>query len=124
MKNAILLLLAMALVGGCASTKGSKAVSLAGDWNYSITGTPDGDFTGVMKVTQQDKAYKSVLGARGQEMPLEKFAYNPETKKVTGELYYSGTLVSLDATLEGDAMSGSMSAGGMDFPFKATRVKK
>ena len=42
---------------------------------------------------------------------------------MTGEVYYNGTPVLFDAVMEGEALNGTMSAGGMNFPFKATRKK-
>lgn len=123
MKNLIFVFVALMIVS-CATTKTSKvAVSPAGAWDYSITGTPEGDFNGVMNVTQQDKLYNAKLNAGGSELAIENFTWNEDSKKVGGVLYYSGTPVYLDALLNGDEMSGSMSAGGMNFPFKATRKK-
>jgi hypothetical protein len=124
MKN-LLFVLAAFLIVSCATTKTSKVaeVTPAGDWDYKITGTPEGDFSGIMNVTNANDVYAAKFNANGNEMAFEKFSYNKETKKVSGEFYYSGTSVLFDALLNGDEMTGDMSAGGMSFPFKATRKK-
>jgi hypothetical protein len=123
MKKLLIVFVAFVLAS-CATTKTSKVeITPEGNWDYSITGTPEGDFNGVMNVTTLDKTYSAKLNASGSELPIENFAYEKESKKVTGELYYSGTPVAFDAILSGDEMTGSMSAGGMSFPFKATRKK-
>lgn len=49
--------------------------------------------------------------------------YDKSTMKMSGEFDYSGTLVLFDAVMVGDEINGSMSAGGMGFPFKGTRKK-
>jgi hypothetical protein len=123
MKSLIFVFVAL-MIASCASTKTSKVViTPAGNWDYSITGTPEGDFNGVMSIVAQDKVYTAKMNASGSELPIEKFTWDEATKKVGGELYYSGTSVLFDATLAGEEMIGTMSAGGMNFPFKATRQK-
>jgi hypothetical protein len=109
MKSLIFVFVAL-IIASCASTKNTKVViTPAGNWDYSITGTPEGDFSGVMIIVAQDKIYTAKLNGSGGELG--------------GELYYSGTSVLFDATLAGEEMVGTMSAGGMNFPFKATRQK-
>lgn len=121
----LLIIFAAFLIVSCATTKTAKVaeVTPAGAWDYKITGTPEGDFEGIMNIANTNDAYTAKLTAGGNELPLEKFTYNKDTKKVGGELYYSGTSVLFDAVLNGDEMVGDMSAGGMSFPFKATRKK-
>ena len=124
MKNTLYFLLVILVLSSCATTKtASVQINPTGDWNYSITGTPEGDFSGIMTVGRNAEAFTAKMTANGAELPLENFAFNDETKKVTGLLYYSGTPVSLDALLNGEEMTGFMSAEGMNFPFKATRKK-
>lgn len=122
MKIIALLFIAL-IISSCATTKTAKAPSPAGNWDYTISGTPEGDFVGVMTIAEIDKALSAKLNSSGNELPIEKFAYDKETKKMTGEVYYNGTPVLFDAVMEGEALNGTMSAGGMNFPFKATRKK-
>ena len=124
MKNTLYFLLGILMLSSCATTKtASVQINPTGNWDYSITGTPEGDFGGLMTVGRSSDAFTAKMIANGAELPLENFTYNEATKKVSGLLYYSGTPVSLDALLNGEEMTGFMSAEGMNFPFKATRKK-
>ncbi len=124
MKNTLYFLLGILMLSSCATTKtASVQINPTGNWDYSITGTPEGDFGGLMTVGRSSDAFTAKMIANGAELPLENFTYNEATKKVSGLLYYSGTPVSLDALLNGEEMTGLMSAEGMNFPFKATRKK-
>ncbi|MCW5912054.1 MAG: hypothetical protein KIT62_13350 [Cyclobacteriaceae bacterium] len=122
MKNYFYLIVLVSLVSGCASTKiVSKIPSAAGDWDYSISGTPQGDFKGVMTIAEVERVLTAKLISDGSDLPIEKFVYSKETQKMSGELFYSGALVLFDAVLNGDQIDGTMSTSGMSFPFKATR---
>ncbi|MBX2899571.1 MAG: hypothetical protein KF775_07970 [Cyclobacteriaceae bacterium] len=123
MKNKISLLVLVLALAACAVTKTtSNAPSPTGNWDYTITGTPEGDFKGQMAVTETDKILKAKLGGNGIDLPIEKFAFDAVTQKLTGEFWYGSTQVYMDVTMNGDQMAGTVSAGGMTFPFKATRV--
>ncbi len=123
MKNLIFVFVVL-IIASCASTKTSKIViTPAGNWDYIITGTPEGDFSGVMSITTQDKTFSAKMNASGSELTINNFTFDEATKKVAGDLDYSGTTVLFDALLNGEEMVGAMSAGGMNFPFKATRKK-
>jgi hypothetical protein len=123
MKSILVLAAGLLIFSSCATTKMSKSPSPTGDWDYSVTGTPEGDFTGLMTIAQVEQKYTAKFKLSGYDTNLDKFLYDSKTKKMTGEFYYSGTLVIFTGLLEGDAISGSMSAGGSDYPFKATRKK-
>lgn len=124
MKHSILYVFVILFLVACSSTKTmAPIVTPAGNWDYSVTGTPDGDFKGVLNVTSAGEAYSGKMITSAGEVPLEGFAYNKETKKVTGQVPYNGFMVDLDAIMAGDELAGTMSAGGMSFPFKATRKK-
>lgn len=118
-------LCAALLLSACVTTQTSstREPSPVGQWDYSITGTPQGDFSGVMTVEEVNQALTTKLSSNGSDLPIEKFVYDKATKKMSGEFDYSGTPVQMDAVMEGDLITGTMSAGGMAFPFKATRKK-
>ena len=123
MKYLFYLALAALILTSCASAKLAKAPSPTGNWDYTISGTPEGDFTGVMTIAEVDKILTAKMVSGGTELTIEKFTYDKETKKLAGELDYSGTPVLFDAVMTDDQLTGAMSAGGMGFPFKATRKK-
>lgn len=123
MKNLLYIFVGLLLLSSCASTKTSKAPSPAGKWDYTITGTPEGDFSGVLTISEVDKTYSAIMASSAGDLPIDKYLYDKETKKMSGEFYYSGALVLFDAVLAVDQIDGAMSTSGMSFPFKATRKK-
>ncbi len=123
MKPVFYFILSLLIFSSCASTKTSKAPSPTGMWDYSITGTPEGDFNGVMTINEVDKMHTAKLALNGGELTIEKFIYNKENKKMSGEFDYQGTPVYFDAVLIENDIDGGVAAGGMTFPFKATRKK-
>lgn len=94
-----------------------------GSWDYTITGTPNGDYSGVLTVSMEGDNYSAVLKSQEGELTLDKTKYDKSTKKLTGVFDYQGTPVDFESTTEGDAMKGWVSAGGGSFPFNATRKK-
>jgi hypothetical protein len=123
MKKLFVFVIAVIVLTSCATTKTSKVVTPAGNWDYSITGTPEGDFFGALVITSQDKIFTAKMNARGNELAFNKFTWDAATKKVGGEFNYSGYTVYFDATVAGEEMAGTMSAEDATFPFKATRKK-
>ncbi len=123
MKHSILYVFVILILASCASTKTMAPITPVGDWDYSITGTPEGDFKGVLNITSTGEVYTAKMISSNGTVPLEKVTYNKDTKKITGEIPYNGFMVALDATLNGDELIGGTEAGGMTFPFKATRKK-
>ena len=122
MKNySAAIFIAFALTACVASKTTSKAPSPTGSWDYTITGTPQGDFKGVMIVTEVDKVVTAKLITDGAELSIDKFVFNKETLKMSGEFDYSGALILFDGLLATNEITGSMSTSGMNFPFKATR---
>lgn len=130
MKKILLSIIVLFLIASCSTTKTAStassskpALTPAGEWDFSIKETPEGDFTGIMTVNQAEKNYTAKLTTMGNDLPFERFTWDESNMKVGGELYYGGTSVTLDATLAEEEMSGFMSTSGMSFPFKATRKK-
>ncbi len=124
MKNLLFFALCALVLSSCASTKSaSTAPSPAGNWDYSITDTPQGNFNGILVIEQVNDTYTAKLTGDTGDLPIQKYAYDKATMKMTGEFDYSGTPVIFDAVMAGDEINGSMSAGGTPFPFKATRKK-
>jgi hypothetical protein len=129
MKKIIIVMAALVMLAACSTTKTASTASApakitpAGEWDYSIKETPEGDFTGLLSVTEQDKTFSAKMNANGYDMAFEKFNWDEANKAATGEFYYSGMSVFFSAKLEGEEMKGTVSAGGMEFPFLATRKK-
>ncbi len=143
MQYKLIYAIAIIILTSCATTKTTSTVTTAqattpsiaapastvvstvilGEWDYTVTGTPDGDFKGVLNISSSANTYAAKMISATGEVPVEKFAFVKETNKISGEVPYNGMSVGLDATLAGDQLTGTMFAGGMDFPFSATRRK-
>ncbi len=123
MKNLIFVFVALLSIS-CTSTKTSKGViTPSGNWDFTVTGTPDGNFTGLMSIVSENNLYSAKLTASGSEIIIYKFTWDEPTKKVGGEFNYSGYTVLLNAAMAEEEITGIMSAEGMNFPFKATKKK-
>ena len=124
MNKVLLIASCILLLAACATTKVSKKITPVGEWDYSIKNTPQGDFSGIMIVSLQDNVYSAKLNSDGGELPFEKCGWDAATKTITGMFYYSGTPIDFTAVLNGEELTGTMAAGGGEFPFAATRIKK
>jgi hypothetical protein len=116
MKKLLYFVAVVALLSSCAPGP-------IGAWNYTVTGTPEGDFAGVMEIAKKENGYSAKMKSRGSETVFNTFSYSDKTKKAEGSFDYSGTPINFQAQLNKDQLNGAMSTGGMDFPFKATRKK-
>lgn len=111
----------IAFLTSCASTKSAKENSPAGEWEYSIKGTPEGDFTGIMTITKTETGYSGQLGTSQGTLPFSSTKYSKEGNKVEAEFEYSGMPVSLVGTIVGTSMTGTVSTSGYDFPLTANK---
>lgn len=124
MKKYFVLAITALLITSCATTRLHKAaITPAGHWDYAITGTPEGDFFGVISIVSQDKTYSGKMMASGSELVINNFSWDETNSKVGGDFNYSGYQVYLDAVMTGEELNGSVSTEGMSFSFKATRKK-
>lgn len=121
--------------GSCSSTKkttASKPASTAapvatvaqastyeGTWNYSIAGTPDGDFKGDMVITKEADAYKGTIEASGQKVNINQFIIKDNA--LSGNFEYNGMLVNITGTFAGNDLTGKVEAQGYAFPLTAKK---
>ncbi|NJM24881.1 MAG: hypothetical protein HC859_04540 [Bacteroidia bacterium] len=116
-------LLLCVLLSACATVKTAKIPGPEGEWDYAITGTPNGDYSGVMAITNANNALAGVLRTSDGDAPLNNLVYKAEEKKLEGEFDYNGMTVVLSGIVEGDAFKGTVSTGGYEFPMTAARKK-
>lgn len=113
------------VMASCATVKTKKVViTPVGDWDYTITGTPNGDYAGVLSIVEKESVLSAVMKTNEGELPFNSAGFDKVTNIVTGKFTYQGTDLVFNATLAGEEMTGTISTGGYGFPFKATRKAK
>lgn len=95
----------------------------AGNWDYSVTGTPQGDYSGILIVSSGKEGYTAKLTGATGDVPFEKFVWDKKQSKATGNFYFSGIPLTFSATIDKDNMKGNISTGDMEFPLNANRKK-
>lgn len=111
------------LLSACATVKTAKIPGPEGEWDYSITGTPNGDYAGVMAITKNESSYTGSLNTSEGSTPLTNLSYKPEEKKLEAEFDYNGMTILLTGLVNGDVFDGTVSTGDYQFPMKGTRKK-
>ena len=124
MKKLLCLLFSVLALATCSPMKPTPA----GQWDYQVLETPEGDVTGTLTITGPNadpKSFSVLMKANGSELAMDRFSFDSETNKIDGEFIYSGMKVKVDAKQHesGDEITGAMWVSGLDFPFKATRKK-
>jgi hypothetical protein len=94
-----------------------------GVWKYSVTGTPQGDYSGNLTISKAPTGYAAKMDGTGSEIAFNKFSFNKKTKQADGDFDFSGLTIFMSAKLNKDEMKGNMSTSGMEFSFSATRKK-
>jgi hypothetical protein len=114
-------LILIILVSACAASK--VAIAPVGTWDYSIKGTPNGDYLGDCIVALAEGKYSVRIKTKDGDIDLRDPQFDKAAKKLTGNFDYQGTTVFFESITNGDTMTGSLMAGGSSFPFNATRKK-
>ena len=116
MKKIISLITVCFLITSCAPGP-------VGVWNYSVTGTPQGDYAGIMTINKAGQGYTAMMTVLKNETPFNKFTYTKKSKKADGDFDFSGVNILFSAQLNKELLKGTMSTSGLEFPFTATRKK-
>ncbi|HOX81604.1 MAG TPA: hypothetical protein PLJ60_03200 [Chryseolinea sp.] len=124
MKKIVFLFLVITLAS-CATVKTKQvAITPVGDWDYTITGTPNGDYAGVLSVAEKESALSATMKSGEGEIPFTNFSFDKTTNIAAGNFNFQGTDLVFNATVVGETMTGTIATGGYGFPFKATRKAK
>jgi hypothetical protein len=105
----------------CATNKASGP-SYVGKWKYEVPEMPGDDNTGVLVISKVDDAYKCMaLTDYGNEQVMENF--DIQDGKIIASYDSQGTLVEVSGTIDGNAITGTISAQGMTLDWSATKVE-
>jgi len=111
--------LAIIWLAGCASSK-SMAYDPSGNWNYTVTGTPNGTVEGTMTITKNGDSYSGELQSPIGSTNLNNLKIEGQT--LSADFYYSGTEIQMSGTFDGDSFDGEVAAGYDSFDITANRA--
>ena len=123
---AIVFLVAGGLAAGCASTAKMAAPTPAGEWDYTILNTPQGDATGTLMISSDAGAYGGDISSEmlNQVVSMTDVAFQDSTFMFKATFDAGGQLIDTSSrmTLNGDMMKGMMEVAGFgEFEITATR---
>jgi len=118
--SAVCSVMVLSLCFSCAST--NVAISPVGEWNVTVSGTPYGEMTGKLLVSGNAKALKAIIKIQGEEITMDRYTHDSKTGESSGAFFFQGNSVSYSGKQSDSSLTGTMSAGGMDFPVKGVRI--
>lgn len=114
------------LAAGCASTAKMAAPSPAGEWEYIVLNTPQGDATGTMMIDTEGGVYSGEIALEmlNQVVAMTDVAYLDSTFMFKATFDADGQMIDTATrmTLNGNMMTGKMDVTGFgEFVINATR---
>ena len=119
-------ILAGGLVAGCASSAKMVAPSPAGEWDYVVLNTPQGDATGTLMINAEEGVYSGEIALEmlNQVVSMTDVAFTDSTFTFKATFDADGQLIDTASrmTLNGNMMKGMMDVTGFgQFEINATR---
>jgi hypothetical protein len=104
----------------CAGTK--NAWTPVGNWDYTVSDTPNGDTFGTLIVSEEAGSYTGKLRSPEYgDAVISKFALD-ENNSLSGTFEMAGLELNISGTFEGDVFTGTIDAGyNGSFPIVANR---
>ena len=118
MKKYLSILLVGFVAFSCASV-----YSPAGNWDYVVAGTPNGDVSGTLILTETDGIYTGMFNSDMGELELENVKYSEE-EGLSASFWIQGMELYMKGTFEGDAFTGEIDGGPQmgSWPMTAKRI--
>jgi len=125
--STLLVILAGFIWAGCATTKTASTskttapaeASYAGDWDYTVADTPNGDVSGVMVLTKTEAGYEGKMESDMGELVLNDLTIVDNKLKATFEV--QGMELEVAGTFEGSVYKGTVGLDDNVFPMNATK---
>ena len=118
MKKYLLILFVAILGYGCAAV-----YTPAGNWDFMVAGTPNGDVPGNMVITETEGVFTGKFVSDMGDMPLENLVYSEE-EGLSCSFYYQGMEFAITGTFMEEAFTGTVDGGPQvgSWPMTAERV--
>ncbi len=118
MKKYFLILLVSVTAFGCAAV-----YTPAGNWDYVVLGTPNGDVEGTLILTETDGVYSGKFISDQGDLDLENITYSEENP-FSCTFWYQDMEFSMTGTFEGDTFKGTVDGGPQigSWPMTANRA--
>ncbi len=122
MKNLYLVFTVIGLLifASCASTKKIADPTL-GAWDYTVSGTPNGDVSGTMLIAKEGETYMGSLEGDAGKIELRDVEITDNQMK--SKFSYQGYTMDLEGTFTDDTFEGKVVYDYYTtFPVKATKI--
>lgn len=119
-QRVLIFMIAIFIAYGCASTKKVADVSI-GEWDYLLTGTPDGDATGTFTIAKDGDSYTGALHTAQGDTDLNNVVVTDGD--LVCDFEFMGYTIDMTGKFAGDAFTGKCSVEYNDFPMTAVRKK-
>ena len=118
-----ILMISFMLIWSSCATKKASGPSYVGKWKYEVPEMPGGDNTGVLVVSKEGEAYKCMyITDSGNEQVMDNFDIQDD--KIIASYDEQGTAVEVLGTIEGNTITGTISAQGMTLDWSAVKVEQ
>lgn len=102
----------------CAPSRKAADISV-GSWNYTVTGTPNGDVSGYFMITKEGVNYTGSINSNQGSIPFKTISIADRNLSATFD--YSGYAARMNGTFQGNAFAGNVTVDNNDFPITASR---
>ncbi len=119
----LVLFMVATLIASCGSSKKTtkaKGADFAGNYEWVVSGTPDGDQGGTMTIKKTESGYSGELEMMGMAVPLENIVV--EGNKMTAVFAIPDMDISFSVVFAEGGFKGDVYAQGQGFPITGKKL--
>ena len=121
--NAFVAIYLLTMISSCATFKSflEADAGYAGNYEFLVKDTPDGDYTGTLTIRKGDNGYEGKLFTEGTNYEILNLQI--ENNKMTDNFTFQYMDLSFEAKFTGENIAGFIFADGQGFELTGTKVK-
>ena len=121
--NAFVAIYLLTMISSCATFKSflEADAGYAGNYEFLVKDTPDGDYTGTLTIRKGDNGYEGKLFIEGTNYEILNLQI--ENNKMTGNFTFQYMNLFFEAKFTGENIAGFIFADGQGFELTGTKVK-